>query len=127
MHCSDLSIYIIGFILYRHNASLQTQLRLNSTGAPRTFDNHEKLPRLPIPSLQNLADKYLSSCKPLLSSELFSESETRVKEFIAPNGLGERLQERLIEHDLKEPVESNRNSKLVVGGFLAQSSLFRLA
>ncbi|XJO77038.1 hypothetical protein BDV3_001681 [Batrachochytrium dendrobatidis] len=91
------------YICIRHNASLQTQLRLNSTGAPRTFDNHEKLPRLPIPSLQNLADKYLSSCKPLLSSELFSESETRVKEFIAPNGLGERLQERLIEHDLKEP------------------------
>ena len=56
----------------------------------------ESLPRLPVPTLEETAARYLKSVHPLLSkSELESTTEA-VQEFIKPGGIGNKLQEKLI-------------------------------
>jgi carnitine O-acetyltransferase len=54
------------------------------------------LPKLPVPSLAETAAKYLKSVRPLLSRDDFSRTETAVKEFVKPGGIGEKLQTKLV-------------------------------
>jgi carnitine O-acetyltransferase len=56
----------------------------------------ESLPKLPVPSLEETAARYLKSLHPLLSSSEFDSSKKAVKEFIKPGGVGSKLQEKLI-------------------------------
>lgn len=56
----------------------------------------ESLPRLPVPTLEETAARYLKSLKPLLSQSELEASTKAVQEFIAPNGPGRKLQEKLI-------------------------------
>ncbi|KAK0645540.1 acyltransferase ChoActase/COT/CPT [Cercophora newfieldiana] len=56
----------------------------------------ESLPRLPVPTLEETASRYLKSLKPLLSSTELANSTKAVEEFIAPNGPGRKLQEKLV-------------------------------
>ncbi|KAJ3309967.1 hypothetical protein HDV04_005469 [Boothiomyces sp. JEL0838] len=69
----------------------------------QTFANQDKVPRLPIPTLENLEQKYLKSCQPLLSKEDYEKTESIVKEFLSKDGFGTTLQERLVEYEKKEP------------------------
>ncbi|TPX71179.1 hypothetical protein SpCBS45565_g01373 [Spizellomyces sp. 'palustris'] len=71
--------------------------------APRTFSLQSKLARLPIPPLEETAERYLQTLRPVLSQEEFAHSEAAVREFIKPGGLGHTLQQRLLEHDKNEP------------------------
>lgn len=75
--------------------------RLAST--KKTFDNQGELPRLPVPSLSNLAVKYLNSCRPVLKRSEYASTETIVQEFTRPEGFGQVLQDRLIEWDKSQP------------------------
>jgi carnitine O-acetyltransferase len=54
------------------------------------------LPKLPVPSLAQTAAKYLKSVHPLLSTEDFFRTETAVREFVKPGGIGEKLQTKLV-------------------------------
>ena len=54
------------------------------------------LPKLPVPSLAETAAKYLKSVRPLLSQDDFSRTESAVKEFVKPGGIGEKLQTKLV-------------------------------
>ncbi|KAI9012971.1 acyltransferase ChoActase/COT/CPT [Gaertneriomyces semiglobifer] len=72
---------------------------LATQASTKTFGNQSKVPRLPVPSLKNLADKYLASCSPLLSPEEYNRTEAAVQEFIKPGGFGEELQKRLLDYD----------------------------
>ncbi|KAM7213580.1 putative carnitine O-acetyltransferase precursor [Rhypophila decipiens] len=56
----------------------------------------ESLPRLPVPSLEETAARYLKSLKPILSQSELEASTKAVQEFIAPNGPGRKLQEKLV-------------------------------
>ncbi|KAI1640028.1 acyltransferase ChoActase/COT/CPT [Biscogniauxia mediterranea] len=56
----------------------------------------ESLPRLPVPTLEETAARYLKSIHPLLSPAEFAESQKAVKDFIQPGGVGRKLQEKLI-------------------------------
>ncbi|KAK3323603.1 acyltransferase ChoActase/COT/CPT [Cercophora scortea] len=56
----------------------------------------ESLPRLPVPTLEETASRYLKSLRPLLSSTELEASTKAVEEFIAPNGPGRKLQEKLV-------------------------------
>lgn len=56
----------------------------------------DSLPRLPVPTLQETADRYIKSVHPLLSKPEFENTQRAVAEFIKPGGAGEKLQERLI-------------------------------
>ncbi|EJT46015.1 hypothetical protein A1Q1_05519 [Trichosporon asahii var. asahii CBS 2479] len=76
---------------------------LQSTPAESTFSLQSQLPRLPIPTLEETATRYLKSLEPLLSAEEFKASQKAVAEFIAPNGLGPVLQQRLQAVDKAAP------------------------
>ena len=57
----------------------------------------DSLPRLPVPTLEETAKKYLKSVHPLLSATEYAYTEKAVKEFTATDGLGPTLQKRLEE------------------------------
>ena len=69
----------------------------------RTFIHQSKLPRLPVPALQDTLAVYLKSVKPLLSPENIKQTEKVVNEFQKPAGFGNKLQQRLVEYEAKQP------------------------
>jgi len=56
----------------------------------------ESLPRLPVPTLEETAARYLQTLKPLLSESELAHSKKAVEDFIKPGGVGAKLQEKLI-------------------------------
>src|ERR1700759_3812591 len=58
--------------------------------------SEDSLPRLPVPTLEETAKRYLKSLHPLLSRSEYEQSQRAVAEFIKPGGQGEELQKRLI-------------------------------
>ena len=67
-----------------------------------TFQFQTQLPRLPVPSLTATATTYLDSIKACSTESEFQKTKKYVEDFIAPGGLGEILQQRLIERDKAE-------------------------
>lgn len=55
----------------------------------------ESLPKLPVPTLEETAAKYLKSVRPVASKQEFEATEKAVREFVAPGGTGQELQKRL--------------------------------
>lgn len=72
---------------------------MNSTGGnnPSTFQFQKELPHLPVPALEETATKYLRSVKAVASPEEYTTTEKAVKEFVSPNGVGQKLQDRLLQ------------------------------
>ncbi|KAJ3221036.1 Carnitine O-acetyltransferase mitochondrial [Clydaea vesicula] len=68
-----------------------------------TFDNQVNLPKLPIPQIADTAHRYLESTKPLLSPQKFEETSKLVQKFTEKGGLGEKLQNRLIDYAATRP------------------------
>ncbi|KAK3398519.1 putative carnitine O-acetyltransferase precursor [Sordaria brevicollis] len=56
----------------------------------------DSLPRLPVPTLEETAARYYQSLKPLLSPQELENSKKAIDAFIAPNGPGRKLQEKLV-------------------------------
>ncbi|KAI9846566.1 MAG: Carnitine O-acetyltransferase mitochondrial [Sclerophora amabilis] len=56
----------------------------------------DSLPRLPVPTLQETAERYIKSVHPLLSQAEFENTKKEVAEFVKPGGPGETLQKRLL-------------------------------
>ena len=56
----------------------------------------DSLPKLPVPSLEETAARYLKTVHPLLSSSEFQSTTKAVQDFIRPGGSGSKLQERLL-------------------------------
>lgn len=55
----------------------------------------DSLPRLPVPTLEETAKRYLKSVHPLLSNSEFENTEKAVEDFIQPGSIGQELQRRL--------------------------------
>ncbi|RKP20108.1 acyltransferase ChoActase/COT/CPT [Rozella allomycis CSF55] len=64
-----------------------------------TFSMQQKIPRLPIPTLEETSKRYLLSLQPLLGPNDYTRAESAVNDFIKPNGFGQLLQNRLYEYD----------------------------
>ena len=56
----------------------------------------DSLPKLPVPTLEETAARYLRSVHPLLSSSELQSTTEAVKDFVKPGGIGSKLQERLL-------------------------------
>ncbi|KAK9458328.1 acyltransferase ChoActase/COT/CPT [Dipodascopsis uninucleata] len=56
----------------------------------------ESLPRLPVPTLEETAARYLKSIHPLVDTEQFKKTEDIVKKFISAQGEGPELQKKLL-------------------------------
>ncbi|PRT54443.1 Carnitine O-acetyltransferase, mitochondrial [Wickerhamiella sorbophila] len=84
---------------------VKAAVRMNSTAAPagykedlvlgKTYRFQNSLPKLPVPTLQETAKRYLRTVKPFVIDETYARTEKLVQEFIAPGGQGEVLQKRL--------------------------------
>lgn len=73
---------------------------------PGTFANQSDLPRVPLPSLSETAERFLEWCAPLLTDEEFAATKMSVDEFVRPGGPGEALQADLQRYDRKPGVHS---------------------
>lgn len=56
----------------------------------------DSLPRLPVPTLDETAARYLKSLHPILSPSEFEQSKSAVVDFIKPGGVGAKLQDKLV-------------------------------
>jgi carnitine O-acetyltransferase len=56
----------------------------------------ESLPRLPVPTLQETAERYLKSVQPITTPQEFERTKAAMSEFVKPGGVGETLQQKLI-------------------------------
>ena len=86
--CSMLlatSAQLHGSIGYREDRSKGMMLRFE-----------DSLPRLPVPSLDETAKRYLKSVHPLLQPDEYSRTEIAVKKFLEPNSPAQTLQKRLV-------------------------------
>ncbi|MER7451126.1 choline/carnitine O-acyltransferase [Nocardia beijingensis] len=50
-----------------------------------TYDFDEKLPRLPIPTLEETCERFLQRCSPLLTDEELAATAAAVEQFLAPD------------------------------------------
>nr|CAG8564833.1 11735_t:CDS:10 [Entrophospora candida] len=84
---------------YPYNNNNNNDLRRNFSSQVeiKTFSNQDKLPHLPIPTLQDTATRYKKSLLPLLSQADYNRAAAAVDEFVKKDGLGEKLQARLHE------------------------------
>lgn len=62
---------------------------------PKTFSYQHLLPRLPIPNNQLIAARYKRSLVPFLSAPEYEEASKKIDRFFQPDGLGEKLRNRL--------------------------------
>lgn len=63
----------------------------------RTFGNEDRLPRLPMPPLEDTCERFISWCVPLMTAEELAATEIAVHSFQAADGPGRKL-----NHALKE-------------------------
>ncbi|XP_018413912.1 PREDICTED: choline O-acetyltransferase [Nanorana parkeri] len=70
----------------------------------KSSQDAEELPKLPVPPLQQTMDMYLKCMKHLVSEEQYKKSKAVVEKFVMPGGLGEILQQKLLER--REKTES---------------------
>ncbi|TVY25362.1 Carnitine O-acetyltransferase, mitochondrial [Lachnellula hyalina] len=79
----------------RSNSSLPGGYREDSSKGPM-LRFEESLPKLPVPTLEETAVRYLKSVHPLLSNSELASTTKAVQEFIKPGGVGSKLQEKLL-------------------------------
>lgn len=67
----------------------------------KTFQNQPKLPRLPIPPLEDTARRYLRALQGLQDPDEHEQTKQAVEDFL--NGDGPRIQQKLIEYAADKP------------------------
>jgi carnitine O-acetyltransferase len=81
---------------------------VNDTSAwsTRTFGNEDRLPRVPLPTLEDSCALLLEWCAPLLTAAELAETEAAVAEFLAPDSPSRILHADLARYDASEGVRS---------------------
>ncbi|CAG8806872.1 12459_t:CDS:1, partial [Racocetra fulgida] len=79
--------------------AIVTQMETNHQ---KTFSNQKNIPRLPIPTLKETAERYKKSLLPLLSTSDYNRAANAVDEFMKEGGFAEVLQKRLHQVDKSE-------------------------
>ncbi|MGI5203676.1 choline/carnitine O-acyltransferase [Spirillospora sp. CA-108201] len=72
----------------------------------RTFGNEERLPRVPLPALEETCERFLEWCGPLLTPDERARTEAALASFARPDGPGRALQAALERYDASEGVDS---------------------
>jgi carnitine O-acetyltransferase len=74
--------------------------------SPHTFGNEERLPRVPLPTLEEGCERFLDWCTPLLSGDELAATQAAVREFLRPDGPARKLQAALERYDAGDGVQS---------------------
>jgi carnitine O-acetyltransferase len=72
----------------------------------RTFGNEDRLPRVPVPTLEDSCGGFLSWCAPLLTEEELARTEKAVASFLQPDSPARELHAALEQYDAQEGVHS---------------------
>jgi carnitine O-acetyltransferase len=72
----------------------------------RTFGNEDKLPRVPLPTLADTAERFIEWCGPLLTADQLAQTQAALADFCAPDGPGTKLQAALERYDASAGVRS---------------------
>nr|WP_245573891.1 choline/carnitine O-acyltransferase [Amycolatopsis nigrescens] len=72
----------------------------------RTFGNEDRLPRVPLPSLEDSCERFVEWCAPLLTADELAETEAAVASFLRPGGDGRKLHAALERYDAEDGVRS---------------------
>ncbi|WP_433337635.1 choline/carnitine O-acyltransferase [Spirillospora sp. CA-294931] len=74
--------------------------------SPLTFGNEDRLPKVPLPSLEESCQRFLEWSAPLLTDAERAETEAAVDAFLRPGGPGRALHAELERYDAGEGVRS---------------------
>jgi carnitine O-acetyltransferase len=72
----------------------------------RTFGNEDRLPRVPLPTLENSCERFIEWCAPLLTADELAATEDAVATFLHPDSPARKLHTTLEKYDLGEDVRS---------------------
>jgi carnitine O-acetyltransferase len=72
----------------------------------RTFGSEDRLPRVPLPRLEDTCERFLAWCAPLLTADELAATEAAVAAFQRPDGPGRKLHAALEQYDAGEGVHS---------------------
>ncbi|KAI9149713.1 Carnitine O-acetyltransferase mitochondrial [Blastocladiella emersonii ATCC 22665] len=79
----------------RAMSSFMTVPPTNIRAEGKLMAHQPGMPKLPVPTLAETLDKYLTTVRPLLNDAEFAATQAAVREFARPGGQGEVLQSRL--------------------------------
>ncbi|HEY3895743.1 MAG TPA: choline/carnitine O-acyltransferase [Pseudonocardiaceae bacterium] len=74
--------------------------------SPLTAGYEDRLPRVPLPTLEESCERFLEWCAPLLTPEELAATETAVASFLRPGSPARTLQAALEHYDASEGVQS---------------------
>ncbi|WP_239348075.1 choline/carnitine O-acyltransferase [Frankia sp. Cj5] len=72
----------------------------------RTFGNEERLPRVPLPTLDASCERFLAWCAPLLTAAELAATEAAAASFRRPDGPGHKLHAALEQYNSSDGVHS---------------------
>jgi carnitine O-acetyltransferase len=72
----------------------------------RTFGNDVRLPRVPLPTLEESCERFIAWCSPLLSEAELAATEAAVASFLRPESPARKLQAALERFNAREDVRS---------------------
>lgn len=74
--------------------------------SPLTFGNEDRLPRVPLPTLEQSCERFLEWCGPLLTAGELAATESAVALFLRPDGPARKLHAGLEQYDAGDGVHS---------------------
>jgi carnitine O-acetyltransferase len=81
-------------------------VHLSQELSPLTFGNDDRLPRVPLPTLEESCGRFLEWCGPLLTADERAATEAAVESFLRPDSPARRLQAALEHYDASDGVHS---------------------
>ena len=88
------------------NHRVEDELNSNQEWSTRTFGNEDRLPRVPLPTLEESCERFVAWCAPLLTADELAATEAAVASFLRPDGPGRKLHAALEQYDASESVHS---------------------
>jgi carnitine O-acetyltransferase len=71
-----------------------------------TFGNEDRLPRVPLPSLDESCERFIAWCAPLVSEDELAATRAAVAACLRPESSAHKLQATLEEYDRRDDVQS---------------------
>jgi carnitine O-acetyltransferase len=81
-------------------------LNAGTSSSDRTFGNEDRLPRVPLPTLEESCARFLEWCAPLLTPAELAATRSEVDVFLRPGGPGRTLHAALERYDADENTHS---------------------